>query len=469
MNASSARARVGLPRGVSLGSPRYRLAVAGFLLFAVALFGGASRIDENAQLPVRLAAVAMIAASLWPLDFSPLRANRRLALFALACVALPLVQLVPLPAMLWERLPGHSTYAEIARATATVGWRPLSLTPDLTVNALFALTVPAAVALATLYLDGKGRKTVAAAFVVIALVSAVLGLAQMAVPGEQLRLFQHTSEGAPVGLFANRNHQAVLLACAFPLCAAVVPPLSTLRPRLVMAGFLTSAVLVVSVVLLLTGSRMGLLLWVGGVLGAAWTLRARGLLRVSGRDTRIVVGAVSALALAGVLIAATFADGEILQRFRYQDIAADTRWAALPALLTTARTFFPAGSGLGSFAGVYPRFEPSALLSTIVLNQAHDEPVQLVIEGGALALALLLLFGWWWGRTAVQLAWHRRQAPQRGLPRAALVVTALLMTSSLVDYPLRTPLLASLFAFAGVEMALGVRRLKRAGNDPRPG
>jgi hypothetical protein len=60
-------------------------------------------------------------------------------------------------------------------------------------------------------------------------------------------------------------------------------------------------------------------------------------------------------------------------------------------------------------------------------------------------------------RTAANIAWHGRQAPQRGLPRAAVVVTALLMLSSLVDYPLRTPLLASLFAACCVEMALAGR------------
>jgi hypothetical protein len=52
---------------------------------------------------------------------------------------------------------------------------------------------------------------------------------------------------------------------------------------------------------------------------------------------------------------------------------------------------------------------------------------------------------------------HRSHAPQRELPRAAVVVTTLLMLSSLVDYPLRTPLLASLFALGCVEMALSAR------------
>lgn len=457
MSTSFVRALAGARASGFIGSSGYRWAVAGFLLLALALFGGASRADEAAQLPVRLAAAAAIAASLWPLDFTPLRENTRGAVFGMACLALPLLQLMPLPPPLWNALPGHGLYADIAAATGTVGWRPLSLTPDLTWNALLALLVPAAAALAALHLDGNGRKAMSAAFVLVAFAGAALGLAQLAVPDDQLRLYRYTSENAPVGLFANRNHQAAMLACALPLCAAVIPPAGSARARLVLFGFLAPAALAVAAVLLLTGSRMGVALWAGGALGALWTLRARGLLRLSRKRHAVLAWAVGAAAIVGVGVAAVLLDAEILDRFRYQDIAADTRWTALPALLKTAQAFFPAGSGLGSFASVYPRFEPTSLLSTIYLNQAHDEPLQLAIEGGAPALALLALFGAWWVRSAARIARRDRRAPQRGLPRAAVIVTALLMISSLVDYPLRTPMLASLFAVCCVEMALGAR------------
>jgi hypothetical protein len=458
MSASSVRALVNPPGQDLFGSSRYRIAVAGLLLLGLASFGGASRIDEPAQLAARLAAIGAIALNLLPLDFAPLRASRRMALFALACAALPLVQLIPLPAPGWDRLPGHSTYAAIARASQTVGWRPLSLTPDLTINALLALLVPAASAIALLYLDGNGRKAFAAGFVLIAFASAMLGLAQLGIGDDQLRLYRHTSENAPVGLFANRNHQAALLACAFPLAAAVIPPRAGAHTRLVMLGFLALAALVVTAVLLFTGSRMGVVLWLGGVAGAAWTFHARGLLRLPADSTARAAWALGLAAVAGTILAAVLFDGELIRRLRHADMAADTRWLALPALLETARAFFPAGSGFGSFASVYPRFEPDGLLSTIYLNQAHDEPLQLAIEGGLPALVLLLLFAWWWGRTAARLVFPGKQAARRGLPRAALVVTALLMLSSLFDYPLRTPLLAALFAACCVEMALGARR-----------
>jgi hypothetical protein len=461
MGISSLRMPIGRAGTRLVGTPRYRMAVAVVLVLAVALFGGASRADEAAQLPVRIAAIGVLAASLWPLGPAALRRNLHLVLFASACAALPLVQLVPLPPAIWAGLPGHALYAQIAEATGTTGWRPMSLTPDLTVNALLALLVPAAALVAALHLDAHGRKIIAIAFVAAGLLSALLGLAQLGVPGDQLRLFANTSENAPVGLFANRNHQAALLACTFPLCAAVVPVSERGRGRLLVAGLLVLAALLVSAVLFLTASRMGAVLWMVGVVGAGWTLHARGSLRRPASLAALAAwcaGAVAVMLAAGALLF----DSEMLERFRTEDIAADTRGAALPSLLVTARAFFPAGAGFGAFDGVYRQFEPDALLSTIYLNQAHNEPLQLAIEGGLPALVLLFVFVVWWARTAWRVGWSRR----RGLPRAAIVVTALLMVSSLVDYPLRTPLLAALFVVCCAVMATAVRRRAETRDEP---
>ena len=432
--------------------PGYRAAVAGFLLLALFLFGGASSPDEYAQVPVRLAAVGCIAASLWPLEVAVLRPDRWLIAFALACLALPALQLVPLPPASWATLPGHRLYSEVAAAAGSSISRPLSLTPDLTINALQAGLPPAAMLLAALYLDAPERKTVAALFAAAAIVSAVLALAQLASSGDVLRLYRHTTEGAPVGLFANRNHEAALLACALPFGAATIAR----RPKRVgaplMLGALAACALLASIVIVLTGSRMGLAMWAIAIAGALWILHGRSLLRLpEERGQRRA--AILAILFLFIAAAALIGQSEAVHRLRGADFAADTRSAALPSLMATARAFFPAGAGFGSFANVYPAFEPDALLSTIYLNQAHNEPLQLAIEGGLPALLLLAIFLVWWTRTALLIVTQRANAPNRGLARAGVIVTALLMLASLVDYPLRTPLLASLFVFACVAMA----------------
>jgi O-antigen ligase len=101
---------------------------------------------------------------------------------------------------------------------------------------------------------------------------------------------------------------------------------------------------------------------------------------------------------------------------------------------------------------VYRRFEPDALLSTIYLNQAHNEPIQLAIEGGLLALLLLLIFLIWWIIAAIRAARTSQSAARRALAMAMAIASLILMLSSLVDYPLRTPLLGGLFCVACIEL-----------------
>jgi O-antigen ligase len=139
-----------------------------------------------------------------------------------------------------------------------------------------------------------------------------------------------------------------------------------------------------------------------------------------------------------------------------------TRVAALRPMLVAARTFLPFGAGFGTFDPVYRRFEPDSLLSTIYLNQAHNEPMQLAIEGGLVALLLLLLFLVWWVQAAVRAVRRSDSVSRRALAMAMAGATLILMLSSLVDYPLRTPLLSGVFAIACVELVRGRRRSKQS-------
>ena len=96
--------------------------------------------------------------------------------------------------------------------------------------------------------------------------------------------------------------------------------------------------------------------------------------------------------------------------------------------------------------------EPNSLLSTIYLNEAHNEPLQLAIEGGLPALLLLLLFLGWWAQAVVRAVRARESNPRRPLAMAMATASLIMMLSSLVDYPLRTPLLSAVFALACIEL-----------------
>lgn len=443
-----------------------RVLILAFLAAALALAGGASRFDEDQQAIVRLAAILALGASFWPLDFKPLLERPGLILAAGAAYLLLLLQLLPLPPGLWAGLPGHDLYAAIATEAGAVAWRPLSLTPDLTLNALYALLPTTAAGVAALYLDGRQRIWLARGVVAIACVSAMVGLFQVAGGGSGLHLYRVTSDDAPVGLLANRNHQAAFLCCALALTGALagVRRRDVRDPRIGLgAALAVGAVLILAVIS--TGSRMGLLLAVIGSLGGLWAYRASGRRLLPVRPAlRIALATAAVLVVASLGLAA--ARSGALERLAHTNRVSETRAAMIEPLLTTAKAFMPLGSGFGSFDSAFRRYEPGSLLSTIYMNEAHNEPLQLAIEGGAAALVLLVAFLAWWAWTAIRVVGQGRSPHGQALSIAWVTATVILMASSVVDYPLRTPLLSALFAIACVEMARSARRIPEARPEP---
>src|SRR5690606_13862516 len=67
----------------------------------------------------------------------------------------------------------------------------------------------------------SGQQAMLAGLLVLAVVSVLLGLAQLAGGRDsQLRFFEHTNLSEAVGFFANRNHYASRLAMCLPLALA---------------------------------------------------------------------------------------------------------------------------------------------------------------------------------------------------------------------------------------------------------
>src|SRR5690606_34084734 len=72
-----------------------------------------------------------------------LRAVAPIALFLVAAVALVSLHLMPLPPSVWTSLPGRDLLAQAASVSGQEQpWRPLSISPGATFNALSSLVVP---------------------------------------------------------------------------------------------------------------------------------------------------------------------------------------------------------------------------------------------------------------------------------------------------------------------------------------
>lgn len=442
-----------------------RFALTAYLLFlgVVALTGGSSHFDAASQPVVRLAAIILIGALVLQSSEREASSHRPAYWFLGALAGLILLQLVPLPPVLWRALPGHDRYVAAAVAAGEAQpWRPLNLTPDRGWNALFALLPPAAALFATSRLRMRDQGAVLLALILIVMTSAVIGLAQ-ATAGEDdaLRFYAAPPTGAAVGLFANRNHQALLIACGLPMLGLWAERARADRgKRRLYWSLASTGGAFLALTIPTTGSRTGLALAalaLSFALVLAWPAIREGAGAMPARFRRLGAGAGVAGLLALVATALTFSRAESVQRLFVMDPVEDARVLLLRPLMGMIRDFLPFGSGFGSFDPVYRGFEPFGNLAVTFMNQAHDDYLQLILEGGLPGLLLLLIFLGWWGWTSARL-WRRGDSETTWLGRLGSVMLLLILLASFTDYPVRTPLVMVIAAQGAAWMLLPQRR-----------
>jgi O-antigen ligase len=322
------------------------------------------------------------------------------------------------------------------------------LDPSATWQAAQSLIVPCAIFLATLRIGNRGRRSLSLIFVAGAAASVFLGLAQLAQgDASGLRFYPITNAADSVGFFANRNHYAALLYTAIPFAAVWLIALlhGRLRDR-----WLPVAALVLTYVLLIVGlamarSRAGVFLALAMAIASA-LLAAFDRGGVAKRSLAVVAIAL----VVGLAVAFQYAFFGLLGRLD-DDVLADFRLTIDGITVNAAHAFLPVGSGFGTFVPVYQMFEtPNALISAYI-NHAHNDWLETWLEGGWTSIAIAGAFVVWF----VAATWRvwRGEMPgaapiDQNLARAASVVIAGLLLHSLVDYPLRTTALMTLFAFA---------------------
>ncbi|VXC47866.1 O-antigen ligase family protein [Sphingomonas sp. AX6] len=443
-------------------------------LVAVALAGGASNPSSFAQVLVR--ATATLAAAGWLVFAMRSGGDPRLRpafVFIGLCAVLIGVQLVPLPPSWWAALPARDAYAVAAAAVGVDGqWRPISVAPDLGWSAFFGLIVPVALLVGLACLSPRKRADLMLPLAVLIFASGVLGLAQLSGgDGSALRWYAFTSESSAVGFLANRNHQALLLACALPVLAALasMPPKAGVKQR---SGWVAIHWVALGtgafIVLMLpsTGSRAGLALGGLSILAAlaiaAPAMRQR-LMAMRRKKRRLFVGGGVAAALAFVAVLVFLGQNVAFSRIAGLDPMSDQRIRAFPVVFDMTRDFLPFGSGIGTFDRVFRQYEPFELLQRPYFNEAHNDIVQLVLEGGIAAGLLLVAFAIWWMIATVR-AWRAPVSAQSLAARAGSVITLLCLLASIVDYPLRTPLMLAIFALAAAWMLTPVSPRRDAGD-----
>ena len=324
--------------------------------------------------------------------------------FCLALVALPLLQLVPLPGWLWTLLPHREISAEsFALIRQDVPWMPISVSPEATWLSALSLLPPLSLFVGILLLGYRDRRWLSLVIIAVGVIGVFLGLLQVAQgPTSPLRLFRFTNPTEAVGFFANRNHFAalvyvlVLLASAWAVNAGAAAGSAFRRKEFDTASTIAALGCFILLVVLLAAqamarSRAGIGLTMVALLGAFSLGVVDRRVASEGSTTRRLLFGAIALA---VVLTVQFALYRILERFDVDPFR--TQGSLLsPTRLRRQELTCRWDQALEALCPVYHLFEPPQDLRPNIYHQPRATTMSLK-RGWKLASSVWLSWGGLW-------------------------------------------------------------------------
>ena len=436
----------------SKSAPQFWMLAA--FLCLVFVTGGASRIDVQSLIilrPLSVIVCAIACMTLRPEHF----AGRTWILWGFAGTALlALLYVIPLPPAIWQALPGRGELVQVD-VLAGLGdvWRPLSIAPANGWHALLSLATPLAVILMAIQLDRHDLLRLLLLLIALAALSGFIGLLQViSDPEGPLYFYRITNNGSAVGLFANRNHAATLLACLFPMLAVFASTATGTDDQIKSRMLMAAAIAIVAVPLILvTGSRSGLVSAAIGLIAAAFLYRKPVESRKVRRgDKGRRIGAAPILIALAVLsvgfLTVFFSRAVAIDRL-FEEAADVSRADYWRVSLELFWKYFPWGSGSGSFVEAFQISEPNNILIAVYANRAHNDLLETALTFGVPGL-LMVAAGALFLAFRTYALWRQMDGSRRSvlIARAASVMIGIMAIASLSDYPLRTPTMMAVLA-----------------------
>jgi O-antigen ligase len=427
----------------------------GLCVFVVLVFltGGSARPDVQSLPATRPLAIVFFGSAV-SLSLDNLHKDRTILLLGAVILVATILYVLPVPGYYWSGLAGRELILTIDNHIFREPLaRPIAIDNNAAWNTTFSIFVPATCILLMTQVNRGERFAILPILIGLGLLSGVLGLLQsISDPQGPLYFYQITNNGSSVGAFANRNHHAILLSMLFPMLAvyasAKIDSSEQARRRgwfaVVAGAFLVPLILV-------TGSRAGLFAGLLAIIAAVMLYQPQnGNMRMRGRKTIVkwrwpIIGIV-AVGLAFTTLALSRAEA-LLRVFAPEQGVFQARTVVWQPTMTLISHYFPVGAGPGSFVRSYAAHEPDELLAFTYLNHAHNDWLEFVLSFGVLAFLLIAIGAVALGKTI----WRLRacnNVNDRALAGLGLIILAIVAGGSVVDYPLRTPLIGVFVAVA---------------------
>lgn len=440
--------------GMAARAPFWLLAA----FLCIVFFTGGSAWDSEPQLMLlRPAALVIAGCAILTLRWEHVARHWVVAALFLGVALLTAAHLVPLPYAWWSALPGRDIIISIDQV-AGLGQisRPLSMAPDATLNALYALSIPFAVLLLAVQLNPQEHQRILVLLLALAALSGLFGVLQAG--GSTIAFYPEQTPTS--GLFANRNHQGALLALLIPMAAALGALGVSNRVGAAARVAAAPAITVIAIPLLLvTGSRSALVVAAVGLVFGLLIWSSGGGRQARPLWLRLLPPAAVTAVVGGLVWLTAFASRDVAIE-RLGATENELRWPVWQSIIDMLPHYMPWGTGIGSYAQAYQILEPDNLLRPTISNHAHNEFLEVAFTAGMPGLVLLgiafgvLLFALW-RSFSIKAA----SDPAVIFSRLGSSIFVLLAIASASDYPTRTPILAAVLALASVWASMGGRAI----------
>ncbi|MER9901997.1 O-antigen ligase family protein [Mesorhizobium sp. M0130] len=385
------------------------------MLFVSMLIGGGTASGLYTDTLIELAAI--VSAAVVFSQASGQRISRSVLWLFVCAVVLFFLQIIPLPAAIFSGL----------RPAALLGnpwigetrYRFISVGVGRTVEAAFYFLATATFFLAMLRLRAEQVSALLPFFFMGVICNGLAGAIQYSL-SDSIAIEGLLPFTINAGLFANVNHFSALLFISPPF----VVYYGLFRGHL-WSGSLGLAALLL--LLLAAGSRAGVLIGLAITIMSIVFLSARN--RASGFSILAMFIGLSIYTMG----AWTKLDAEGLDPAFGRGEFARTTIEGIKDNWTT-------GVGFGNFQKVYPIYEKEGMIYSKYVNHAHNDYLELALEGGIPAVVLVIGY-------LVLLFAALGRVRRDPFQKAAFLSVSFLLIHSLVDYPLRTEALAMTFAY----------------------
>lgn len=431
---------------------RWLLPALSVLLAALWLGGGVTQDSTSMDEWLQLLALPVLWMSVRVLlvEFPADRLSRCGIGLAVALILLLALQLLPLPASVWNLPAARGALTQdLQQAGVDTLRRHWSLAPAATEQGLWALLPALACFFAAITLDKFQRRRVLQVVIALAAFNVLFAFFQAGLPlDSELRLYDFDAGFG--GLFANTNHQAtacitgMVLATGLGAEARFRALREGAHPHAAWGYFLLAGVFLLAIPL--STSRAGMSIALPAlvltlVLSGAVPLRRM-------KRNKATLGMAAGMVLL-MLLGMQAALG-----WMAIDLAEEQRHVFAEITFQLGLAHAPLGSGVGSFVPLFAAASPLQMQEAYYVNHAHNEYAQWWLETGWLGMLLLV------GVLAVlavavkRLLQQRRRGSQVILAASAWVAVAAVLAHSWADYPLRTlSLMSTTAALAGVMLA----------------